>query len=625
MDTEAMRRAGYATVDALVARLADPAAGPVLRRAEPERLRELLGGPAPEAPRDYGAVLARVVADVLPYASRTDHPGYFAFIPSFTTWPAALAELTAAAANPYCGAWMESAGAAQVELEVIGWFRSWLGMPESTAGLLVTGGSAANLTALLVAREAAGGPSADSVLYVSDQAHSSLARTARAMGLRSGQVRVLPTDDRWRLRPETVAAAVRADRQAGHVPFALCASAGSTNTGAVDPLAALAGVCAAERLWLHVDAAYGGFAALTPKGRAALAGIERADSVTLDPHKWLFQPMECGSVLIRDGARLARTFAIHPDYLDGNDARGDGEVNFADRGLQLSRGFRALKVWMSVQTFGLAAFRAAVQHGLDLAEYAQELVASRPALTLMAPAELGIVCFRREVPGGDEADAERLGTALAAELERGGTALVSATRLAGRHAIRLCVLNPTSTKDDVRHVIEHFAAAPAPAPARLPSPRPAPAGPAPPGQAAAPAGPDPDAAALRAMPLLSGVADAAVRAVLDRGDRLEVAAGQDVIRRWDADRSFYLVLSGRYDVFIGTRPIRTIGPGGHFGELAARDWGGGYGYARLATVRCAEPGRLIRLASPDFQRLVETEPTAAAELARVLADRLRQR
>src|SRR5256884_3970809 len=159
MDAEAMRRAGYATVDALVARLADPEGAPVLRRAGAADMRTRLGGPPPEQPGDYGAVLTRVLADVLPYAARTDHPGYLAFIPSFTTWPAALAELTAAAANPYCGAWMESAGPAQVELEVIDWFRGWLGLPAGTAGALVNGGSAANLTALLVAREAAGGPS----------------------------------------------------------------------------------------------------------------------------------------------------------------------------------------------------------------------------------------------------------------------------------------------------------------------------------------------------------------------------------------------------------------------------------------------------------------------------------
>ena len=615
MDAEAMRRAGYATVDALVARLADPGADPVLRRAEAADMASRLGGPPPEQAAEYGAVLGRVIADVLPYAARTDHPGYFAFIPSFTTWPAALAELTAAAANPYCGAWMESAGAAQIELEVVDWFRDWLGMPASTAGLLVSGGSAANLMALLVAREAAGGPSDNSVLYVSDQAHSSLARTARAMGLRPQQVRVLPTDDRWRLLPETVTAAVRADRSVGRVPFALCASAGSTNTGAVDPLGELADVGAEEGLWLHVDAAYGGFAALTAKGRLALAGIDRADSVTLDPHKWLYQPMECGSVLIRDGARLERTFAIHPDYLDGDATQGAGEVNFADRGLQLSRGFRALKVWVTMQTFGLAAFRAAIQRNLELAEFAEALIRRHAGLTLMAPATLGIVCFRREWPGCDEAETERRGLALADDLERSGMALVSATRLAGRHAIRLCILNPTSSEEHVRLVVEHFAGAPVPA--------------------GAPGGADADSRAdviaglddgvLGTVPLLAGVPASIIRGVHARGVWLDVAAGEEVVRRWASGRLFYIILSGRYDVFIDGRRIRTMGPGDHFGELAARDWGGGYGYTRLATVRCAEPGRLLTLTSEDFQWLVDSEPTVKARLAQSLAERLQQR
>ena len=567
-------------------------------------------------------MLARLLADVLPYASRTDHPGYFAFVPSFTTWPAALAELTAAAANPYCGAWMESAGPAQVELQVIDWFRDWLGMPGSTSGVLVTGGSAANLTALLVARDAAGGPSEDEVVYVSDQAHSSLARTARAMGLRPHQVRVLPTDDRWRLQPGSVTAAVRADREAGRVPFALCASGGSTNTGAVDPLADLADVCAAEGLWLHVDAAYGGFAALAAKGRELLAGVERADSVTLAPHKWLFQPMECGSVLVRDGARLERTFAVHPDYLDDNDAHGHGEVNFADRGLQLSRGFRALKVWVSVQTFGLAAFRAAVQRNLDLAEFAETLVRGHPELTLMAPAVLGVVCFRREWPGCDEAETERRGLALAKALEQSGTALVSSTRLAGRHAIRLCVLNPTSSEADVRRVVEHFAGAAALGGRDA---RAVPVAQAAPTDARAGVLAALDADPLRASRLLAWVAGATLRTIRARAAWLDTTAGEEVTRRWDSDRSFYVVVSGRFDVFIDGRRIRAVGPGDHFGELAARDWGGGYGYTRLATVVCAEPGQLLRLTSEDFRWLMDSEPTAKAEIARDLADRLEKR
>jgi aromatic-L-amino-acid/L-tryptophan decarboxylase len=621
MDVAAMRRAGYAAVDALAARMADPEAAPVLRRASPAEMRELLGGAPPEQGAGLDAVLGRVLADVLPYGAGTNHPGYFAFIPYFTTWPAALAELIGAAANVSPWAWMESPAATQIELEVIDWFRGWLGMPESTAGVLVSGGSAANLTALLVAREAAGGPPEDSVVYVSDQGHSSLARTARAMGLRSHQIRVLQTDDDWRLQPETVTAAAGADRRAGRVPIAVCASAGSTSTGAVDPLPALADMCAAEGLWLHVDAAYGGFAALTPEGRALLTGIERADSVTLDPHKWLFQPFECGGVLIRDGSRLARTFAIHPDYLDSTETHAAGEVNLGEWGLQLSRGFHALKVWMTVQAFGLAAFRAAIARNMELAAYAEELVQAHATLTLMAPASLGIVCFRREWPGCDEAETERRGMALADALERTGDAFVSTTRLAGRHAIRLCILNPTSGEEHVRRVVEHFARAAAPAgiPRAISAPAGSRAG------VLGDSGSSRGTGVLETVPLLAGLPDSVIQTIRDRGTCVDVVAGEEIIRRWDADRSFFIALSGRYDVVIDDRMIRTLGPGEHFGELAARDWGGGYGYARTATVRCSQDGQLLRLTSDDFQWLVQTQPAARAELAKVLADRLRQR
>jgi aromatic-L-amino-acid/L-tryptophan decarboxylase len=621
MEVEAMRRAGYAAVDALAARMADPEAEPVLRRASPAEMRERLGGAPPEQGAGLDAVLARVVEDVLPYAAGTNHPGYFAFIPYFTTWPAALAELIAAAANMSPWAWMESAATTQIELEVIDWFRGWLGMPEGTAGVLVSGGSAANLTALLVAREAAGGPSEDSVVYVSDQGHSSLARTARAMGLRPHQIRVLPTDDRWRLQPETVTAAAGADRRAGRIPIAVCASAGSTSTGAVDPLPGLADVCAAEGLWLHVDAAYGGFAALTPKGRALLGGIERADSVTLDPHKWLFQPFECGGVLVREGERLARTFAIHPDYLDSTETHATGEVNLGEWGLQLSRGTHALKVWMSVQAFGLAAFRAAIDRNMELAAYAEDLVHAHDTLTLTAPASLGIVCFRREWPGCDEAETERRGIALADALERSGDAFVSTTRLAGRHAIRLCILNPTSGAEHVRRVIEHFAQAPAPpdVPRTIAVPADSKTG------VLGDPGSTQDPGVLETMPLLAGLPDSVIQAVRDRGTCVDVAAGEEIIRRWDADRFFYITLSGRYDVLIDDRVIRTMRPGEHFGELAARDWGGGYGYARTATVRCTQAGQLLKLSADDFQWLVGTQPAVRAELASVLADRLRQR
>jgi hypothetical protein len=286
-------------------------------------------------------------------------------------------------------------------------------------------------------------------------------------------------------------------------------------------------------------------------------------------------------------------------------------------------------VWVAVQTFGLAAFRACIQRNLELAEYAEALIRDRPGLTLMAPATLGIVCFRREWPGCDEAETERRGTALAAELERGGTALVSTTRLAGRPAVRLCVLNPTTSAEHIRRVIEHFASAPVPASPEFPELPASPAGTPRVGTAGAGAraGTVADSGwdELRAAPLLAGVPAAARHAVRARGVCLDVAAGEEIIRRWDADRFFYIALAGRYDVFIDTRFIRTLGPGDHFGELAARDWGGGYGYARLATVRCTEPGRLLRLTSEDLQWLTDTQPVVKARLEATLAERLRNR
>jgi len=321
LDRETMRELGHRVVDLLVDRLLDE--GPPLRRASPAEMRKRLGGPPPTGPQALEDVLERLERDVLPYRSRVDHPGFLAFIPGSGTWPGALADLIASACNVYAGSWMESAGPSQVELEVLGWFKDWIGYPAEAAGSLTSGGSAANMTALACAREAKAGPMRDDlVLYVSDQAHSSIARAARILGFRPGQVRVLPSDAGLRLEPETLAAAIEADLRAGRSPLAVSANAGATNSGVTDPLPELAEVCRQNGVWLHVDAAYGGFAVLSERGRAELSGLELADSLTLDPHKWLYQPFECGCVLVRDGALLRAAFELAPDYQ--HPAHGDG-------------------------------------------------------------------------------------------------------------------------------------------------------------------------------------------------------------------------------------------------------------------------------------------------------------
>ena len=251
---------------------------------------------------------------------------------------------------------------------------------------------------------------------------------------------------------EELERSITADRAAGLIPFCVVASAGTTNTGSIDPLHAIADICQAAGLWLHVDAAYGGFAALTDRGRTALAGIERADTVTLDPHKWLFVPFECGCLLARDPARLSQSFRILPEYL--RDVESDGvEVNFADYGEQLTRYTRAFKVWLPVQYFGLGAIRSAIDTGINLAQYAEKRIAAA-GFEILSPAQLGIVCFRAHPPGMDDPEAlDRLNERINQRSNALGRHFISSTRLNDRFSLRICILGFRTTEADVEELV----------------------------------------------------------------------------------------------------------------------------------------------------------------------------
>lgn len=458
LDAAAMRRMGYAVVDLLVERWATLRDQPPWRaatRAEMEaRLREAV--PEKGAGADgFPELLRRLREDALEFAGRIDHPRFVAFIPSSPTWGAVLGDMVTAGFNVFQGTWLESAGPSEIELVVLDWFKEWLGYPEGAAGLLLSGGSAANLTAIVVARDTRfGGAHASAVLYASDQVHSSIERAARILGFRPEQVRLVPSDDAFRLRLDALDAAVEEDERAGRMPFLVVANAGATSTGAIDPLPQVADLCARRGLWLHVDGAYGGFAALTERGRHWLTGIERADSITLDPHKWLFQTYEAGCLLVRDGRRLPDAFHVMPDYLQDTAVAGR-EVNFADRGIQLTRATRALKIWLSLQLFGAAAFRQAIDGALDLALEAQRRIEEAPGLELLSPAALGIVCFRAHPAGldGDEA-LDALNARILQKLNRDGSAMMSSTRIRGSYALRLCIMNWRTTADDVARILE---------------------------------------------------------------------------------------------------------------------------------------------------------------------------
>jgi len=453
MDAEEMRRLGYLVVDRVVDRWVGLREGAAWEGGSRGELEPLLAEDPPEEPRSPDSVLSRALRDVIPRAGRIDHPRFFAFIPSSPTWPSILGEYLATGFNIFQGTWLESAGPSQLELVVMEWFRQWLGLPETGGGLLTSGGSAANLVVLVTAREAAGNPRG-AVVYLSDQGHSSLERAARIVGIRPERVKKIPTDAAFRMEVSALREAVDRDREEGLHPLVVCGNAGATNTGATDALEELAAFSREEGLWFHVDGAYGGFAILTPEGRELFRGLEAADSITLDPHKWLFQPYEAGCLMVRNTRVLEEAFRILPEYLQ-DIALGEAQVNFADRGVQLTRRFRALKIWMSIQMLGLGAFREAIRGSMELARRAERFVQESTSLEMTAPASLGIVCFRyrpREVHMEPEA-LEGLNNAIQEEIVDSGLAMMSSTRLRGTFSLRLAILNYRSTWDDVRSTL----------------------------------------------------------------------------------------------------------------------------------------------------------------------------
>jgi aromatic-L-amino-acid/L-tryptophan decarboxylase len=446
---EQMRRLGYQAVDLMVDALAGLRDRPPSRRAGPEELAGLLHEPVPRSGSDPEAVLRRAVEEVLGPAMRVDHPRFFAYVPLPSNYVGMLADALASGFGVFAGTWQAASGAAAAELATLRWLRELFGLPATAGGLFVDGGSSANLYGMVAARRAKLDDRPEgAVLYASDQVHSWIGRAAGLLGLRPDQVRLLPSDHRFELRPDTVAAAAAADRAAGRRPFCLVATSGTTSTGSIDPLADLAAVCRAEELWLHVDGAFGAPAILSTGGRRLLAGIEQADSLALDAHKWLFQPLEAGCVLVRDVALLESIFSTRREFLL-DAAAGDREVNFTDRGLQLTRSFRAFKLWLSLQVFGLDAFAAAVQHGMDLAGYADALLRRRTGWEVVAPTRLALVTFRFADPSLTPAELEAVNRRVADAMLVDDLATLSSTVLGGRTTLRLCTVNPRTTREDV--------------------------------------------------------------------------------------------------------------------------------------------------------------------------------
>ena len=454
LDLATMQRLGYRVTDIVAEHLATIRDEPVIASIPRDDLNLRLLVPPPLHGTDFEALIDSLRRNVFPYHAREPHPGFLAYVPSCPTFPALLGDWIATGYNFFAGVWPVAAGPNQIEMVVLEWFREWMGMPPDSSGLLTSGGSGANLTALVAARHAAvekGGDIRKLVVYTSAHAHSSVVRAAWIAGISRDNVHVAQMDDLFRIDTDSLERVVSADRKAGLEPFAVVASAGTTNTGSVDPLHAIADFCEREKLWLHIDAAYAGFAALTVEGKKMLSGIERADSLTLDPHKWLFVPFECGCLMVRDPAALTDAFRIMPEYLKDVEA-GEEEVNFADRGEQLTRYSRALKIWMSVSYFGTEAISRAIQDAMDRARLMQSLVRNSSDFETLCEAQFGIFCFRARPKSVADEDLDALNERINTRVVSGGRYLISSTRLRGQFSLRICTLGFRTTEADIREL-----------------------------------------------------------------------------------------------------------------------------------------------------------------------------
>jgi glutamate/tyrosine decarboxylase-like PLP-dependent enzyme len=441
-----LRRVGHHVWDRLVDRWEALDAQPPIAPVDPGWSQASVG-PCPDGPTDARQAIDALFDEILPRGQRPDHPRFFARIGSPSNPISVLADLIGSGHNTFAGSWTGGAGASAVELATLDWLREWMGMPDSTEGVLVSGGSVGTLTALAAAAHARVGDRGQATAYVQEHTHAAITKAWRMLGFNPAHLRVLRADPAHRLQPAAVDVAIALDREAGLEPFAVIGTAGTTSTGAVDPLADLADLAEREGVWLHVDGAYGAPARLTPGGKALLTGIERADSLVLDPHKWLFQPYEIGAVLIRHKGLLEQAFTLDGAYL--RDTRG-GVVEFRERGPQLTRGSRALKLWLSLRVFGLDAFKAAIATGIELAEHAERVLIERGGWEVVAPASLAIVCFRRE--GADDEQTDAMVRAMVAD----GYAAPSTTILEGRSVARLCTINPRTTRRDIEATIERM-------------------------------------------------------------------------------------------------------------------------------------------------------------------------
>jgi aromatic-L-amino-acid decarboxylase len=452
-----IRDCGKSAVDWMTEYLSGLPESRVYPQTSSSEIRERLDQALPLEPTPFDELLKSFRDVIVPHSRQNGHPRMFGYVQSPGTAIAAFADLLASTLNANLTAWRSAPAAVEVERLTIDWIRQILGCNPGTAGLFVSGGSSANLAALAAARNSKRNEKSGKQLrlYASVETHHSIAKAATLLGLGREAVRSIAVDERFRIRIDDLVAQITTDLAAGDLPFFVAANAGTVNTGAFDPLARVHEVAERFGLWMHVDASYGGFAVLAEPARPLFSGIERADSISLDPHKWLYLPVDCGCVLYRDPEQARATFAHDADYTRVIGREADEAFAFWDYGPELSRRFRALKVWMLLRGVGLNSLGAAIEKDLGCARHLESLVQASDDFEMLAPVELSIFCFRHRPDHLDEeSDLNAWNERLMIALQRDGSSYLSNATINGRFALRGCVLNYRTELHDMEILLD---------------------------------------------------------------------------------------------------------------------------------------------------------------------------
>lgn len=438
LSPEAMLRMGETCLRAVVKHIAELPNSPRANLDNIVEIAKSLHEPPPETSTDFESLLNFLMERVIPVSINTAHPAYMGYIPGGGLFSSAIADFLAAATNRYVGAWYAAPAAARPETNVLDWFAELMGYPKTARGIMTTGGSLANFSAVVTARKhILGDDIAKGTMYCSDQTHHSVMKAAMLAGIPERNLRLLLPDKNFRAVPDRFEKEIKADLQKGLKPFLIVGSAGTTNTGAIDPLHELADLSKKFSMWFHIDGAYGGFFNLCDEGKKKLVGIERSDSMVLDPHKGLFVPYGCGSLLVKDGECLRRAHTLTADYLQ-DQFTPDGETNFTDYSPELSRSFRGLKVWLPLKLFGVQAFRENLAEKLDLTQWMYHRLVEEPGFECLSVPDLSVITFRYRPQRGD---VNAFNRRLLEHIVKSGKLFLSSTLLNGAFVIRVCILS----------------------------------------------------------------------------------------------------------------------------------------------------------------------------------------